>query len=314
MCYFHQGGRRPRILSPPEMMMWRHETGRESQHKNDAHLLLYVAQNSTEDLKMVKEHKEELITKSIEAFRFTSERQEKVKCEFEPPNPKGSQIYLLLHLWATSGDWILPPPEIMMWRHKAGWDTHHLDEMHVIIFIVDNRHREGSYRMELISKSRKPIRFAPAMREKANWYRPGRDAPATRYTRQLGHQEDDANRVYWITKQTHVQGRKIKEETNPVNIPHSARGVGILEVEERGIELERSSIHMVEDTWSARTSRQAINTISNNEKSINTPQLQLDSLSLNGEDRDRHLGVDPGRDVELTKAPIVFVENDSYIL
>ncbi|KAJ3898842.1 hypothetical protein F5879DRAFT_1064900 [Lentinula edodes] len=54
--------------------------------------------------------------------------------------------------------------------------------------------------------------------------------------------------------------------TNPVNIPHSARGVGILEVEERGIELERSSIHMVEDTWSARTSRQAINTISNNEK------------------------------------------------
>ncbi|KAJ3871634.1 hypothetical protein F5051DRAFT_457016 [Lentinula edodes] len=67
------------ILSPPEMVMWRHETGRESQHKNDAHLLLYVAQNSIEDLKMVKEHKEELITKSIEAFRFTSERQEKVK-------------------------------------------------------------------------------------------------------------------------------------------------------------------------------------------------------------------------------------------
>ncbi|KAJ3859675.1 hypothetical protein EV359DRAFT_67957 [Lentinula novae-zelandiae] len=34
---------------------------------------------STEDLKMVNEHKEELITRSIEAFGFTSERQEKVK-------------------------------------------------------------------------------------------------------------------------------------------------------------------------------------------------------------------------------------------
>ncbi|KAH7874935.1 hypothetical protein F5879DRAFT_990684 [Lentinula edodes] len=66
-------------LQPPDLMLWSYETGRESQHKNEAYLLLYVAQNSTEDLKMVKEHKEELIMRSIEAFGFTSERQEKVK-------------------------------------------------------------------------------------------------------------------------------------------------------------------------------------------------------------------------------------------
>ncbi|KAJ3911221.1 hypothetical protein F5877DRAFT_73356 [Lentinula edodes] len=65
-------------LKPPDLILWIQETGRESQHKNEAHLLLYVAQNSNEDLKMVKEHKEELITRSIEAFGFTSERQEKV--------------------------------------------------------------------------------------------------------------------------------------------------------------------------------------------------------------------------------------------
>ncbi|KAJ4465937.1 hypothetical protein C8J55DRAFT_609431 [Lentinula edodes] len=67
------------VLKPPDLMLWSYETGRESQHKNDAHFLLYVAHNSTGDLKMVKEHKEELITRSIEAFGFTSERQEKVK-------------------------------------------------------------------------------------------------------------------------------------------------------------------------------------------------------------------------------------------
>ncbi|KAJ3930916.1 MAG: hypothetical protein NXY57DRAFT_1083281 [Lentinula lateritia] len=67
------------VLKPPDLMLWSYETGCESQHKNDAHFLLYVAHNSTEDLKMVNEHKEELITRSIEAFGFTSERQEKVK-------------------------------------------------------------------------------------------------------------------------------------------------------------------------------------------------------------------------------------------
>ncbi|KAJ3927308.1 MAG: hypothetical protein NXY57DRAFT_1042532 [Lentinula lateritia] len=66
-------------LQPPDLMLWSYETGRESHHKNEAYLLFYVAQNSTEDLKMVKEHKEELITRSIEALGFTSERQEKVK-------------------------------------------------------------------------------------------------------------------------------------------------------------------------------------------------------------------------------------------
>ncbi|KAH7874958.1 uncharacterized protein C8R40DRAFT_1265464 [Lentinula edodes] len=66
-------------LQPPNLMIWIYETGRESQHKNEAYLLLYVAQNSTEDLKMVKEHKEELITRSIEAIGLTSEMREKVR-------------------------------------------------------------------------------------------------------------------------------------------------------------------------------------------------------------------------------------------
>ncbi|KAJ3898519.1 hypothetical protein F5879DRAFT_980248, partial [Lentinula edodes] len=66
-------------LQPPDLMLWRYETGRESQHKNEAYLLLYVAQNSIEDLKMVKEHKEELITRSIEAIGLMSEMREKVK-------------------------------------------------------------------------------------------------------------------------------------------------------------------------------------------------------------------------------------------
>ncbi|KAJ3875662.1 hypothetical protein F5051DRAFT_413667, partial [Lentinula edodes] len=84
ISYFRQGGEKPREicmsdLQPPDLMLWRHETGRESQHKNEAYLLLYVAQNSIEDLKMVKEHKEELITRSIEAIRLMSEMREKVK-------------------------------------------------------------------------------------------------------------------------------------------------------------------------------------------------------------------------------------------
>ncbi|KAJ3805087.1 hypothetical protein F5876DRAFT_70092, partial [Lentinula aff. lateritia] len=66
-------------LQPPDLMIWSYETGRESQDQNDAYLLLYVAQNSSEDLKMVEEHKEEIITKSIEAIGFTFKMREKCK-------------------------------------------------------------------------------------------------------------------------------------------------------------------------------------------------------------------------------------------
>ncbi|KAJ3859995.1 hypothetical protein EV359DRAFT_85789 [Lentinula novae-zelandiae] len=69
-------------LQPPDLMLWRYESGRESQHKSEPHLLLYVAQNSNEDLKMVKEHKEELITKSMEAIGLTSEMREKNMLRF----------------------------------------------------------------------------------------------------------------------------------------------------------------------------------------------------------------------------------------